>query len=74
MEAKPGDRLRIKGHRVGEMDKEAMILEVRGEEGAPPYLVQWSDDGHEALMYPGSDAVVEHRRPKRAAKHGAHKP
>jgi hypothetical protein len=25
-----------------------------------PYVVRWSDTGHEALVYPGADAFVEH--------------
>lgn len=50
----------IKGHHVGEPDRDAEILEVRGPEGRPPYLVRWSDDGHEGLFFPGPDAVVEH--------------
>ncbi len=58
MHARPGDRLVIKGHRVGEMERYAEILEVRGEHGKPPYLVRW-EDGHEGLIFPGSDAVVE---------------
>lgn len=65
MRAKPGDRLIIKGHRVGATDREAEILEVQGGKGNLRYLVRWSD-GHEAWIYPGSDAVVEHPggRPK----------
>lgn len=58
--AQVGDRLVIKGHHVGEPDRDAEILEVRGEDGGPPYLVRWDDDGHEGLFFPGSDAVVEH--------------
>lgn len=46
MRAKVGDRLVILGHRVGEPERDAKILEVLGERGAPPYRVQWSDDGH----------------------------
>jgi len=68
MQAKPGDRLMIKGHRVGDADKDAEILEVRGEHGQPPYLVRWTDAGHEGLFFPGSDAVIEHRRPRRPPK------
>jgi hypothetical protein len=64
MHAKPGDRLVIKGHHVGDADKDAEIIEVRGEKGGPPYLVKWSDDGHEGLVFPGSDASVESRRSK----------
>lgn len=68
MRAKVGDRLVIKGHKVGNLDKDAEILEVRGEEGSPPYLVRWSEDGHEALVFPGSDAIIEHRRKASAGK------
>ena len=64
MRARPGDRLVIKGHRVGNVGKDAEILEVHGEKGEPPYLVRWSDDGHEGLVFPGSDAIVESRRSK----------
>lgn len=60
MKAKVGDRLVVKGHHAGEPDKDAEILEVRGRDGGPPYLVRWSDDGHEGLLFPGPDALVEH--------------
>jgi hypothetical protein len=59
MRAKVGDRLVILGHRVGEPERDAKILEVRGDHGSPPYLVEWSDDGHVSLLYPGSDAVID---------------
>ena len=60
MKANVGDRLVIKGHHVGEPDRDAEIIEVRGDDGAPPYLVRWADDGHEGLFFPGSDASIEH--------------
>ena len=60
MHAAVGDRLVIKGHHVGDPDREAQIMEVQGEDGGPPYLVRWEDDGHEGLFFPGSDASVEH--------------
>lgn len=60
MRAAVGDRLVIKGHHVGEPDQDAEIIEVRSENGDPPWLVRWSDDGHEGLYFPGSDAAVEH--------------
>jgi len=68
MRAAVGDRLVIKGHHVGEPDRDAEILEVRGPDGAPPYLVRWSDDGHEGLFFPGSDATVEHHPPRAARR------
>lgn len=60
MKASVGDRIIVKGHHVGEAIRDAEILEVRGSDGAPPYFVRWSDDGHEGLFFPGADANVEH--------------
>lgn len=58
LKANPGDALVIIGHRVGEPERDAEILEVKGAEGGPPYLVRWSDDGHVGLVFPGSDARI----------------
>lgn len=60
LRASPGDRLVIHGHHVGEPERDAEILEMLGEDGAPPYLVRWSDDGHVSRFYPSSDAYVSH--------------
>lgn len=57
--AEPGDRLVIRGHHIGEPDRDAEILEVRGAEGGPPFLVRWEDGGRTSLIYPGSDATVQ---------------
>ncbi|MEV0029428.1 DUF1918 domain-containing protein [Nocardia sp. NPDC050793] len=59
MEANVGDRLLVHGHVVGEGDRHGEIVEVRGDGGAPPYVVRFTD-GHESLVYPGPDAVIEH--------------
>jgi hypothetical protein len=61
MKAQVGDTLVIGGHHVGEHGRKAEILEVRGTGGTPPFLVRWTDDGHQALVFPGSDATIEHR-------------
>jgi hypothetical protein len=53
-----GDRLVVRGHRVGDAERDAQVLEVLGEDG--PYRVLWSDDGHESILYPGSDVYIEH--------------
>lgn len=66
MEARIGDHLVVRGHRVGEHDRQAEILEIRGTRGAPPYLVRWSEDGHEGLVFPGADAVIEHPKKGKA--------
>jgi nitroimidazol reductase NimA-like FMN-containing flavoprotein (pyridoxamine 5'-phosphate oxidase superfamily) len=62
MHANAGDRIVVKGHHVGEPDRDAEILEVHGANGTPPYVVRWSDDGHEGLFFPGPDATVQHFR------------
>jgi hypothetical protein len=53
-----GDLVVIHGHRLGEARRIGEILEVLGPVGHERYRVRW-DDGHEALFYPGGDAVVE---------------
>lgn len=60
MRAGVGDRIVIEGHRVGESRRDCEVLEVRGLEGGPPYLVRWGDNGHQALFFPGTDASIEH--------------
>jgi Domain of unknown function (DUF1918) len=60
MKASVGDKIVIKSHYVGEHDRDCVIIEVRGEDGTPPYLVQWEDSDHKTLFFPGSDAVAVH--------------
>jgi hypothetical protein len=57
--ANPGDRAVVRGHHVGEAEQDAEVLEVLGEDGAPPFLVRW-EDGHVSRLYPGSDVYVQH--------------
>ena len=59
MQASVGDKLHVHGRKVGDRDQVAEIVEVRGAAGGPPYLVR-SPDGHESVVFPGPDAVVEH--------------
>ncbi|MEV1176050.1 DUF1918 domain-containing protein [Nonomuraea sp. NPDC049784] len=62
MHASVGDILIVHGHIVGQGDRKGQIIEVRGENGAPPFFVRF-DDGHEELVYPGPDAVVHPPEP-----------
>ena len=55
--AKVGDQLVIESNKVDSPRKVGEILEVQGDDGAPPYVVKWAD-GHEGVMYPGADAHV----------------
>jgi hypothetical protein len=59
MRAIVGDELIVRGRHVGDTDRQGVIMEIHGEDGAPPYLVRWKD-GHESLFTPSSDTFVEH--------------
>lgn len=59
LQARPGDRFIVRGHHLGEPERDGEILEVLGEHGAPPYRVRW-EDGHTSEVFPGSDAYVQH--------------
>jgi hypothetical protein len=63
MKASVGDRIIVLATHLDAPDRDGEVIGVQGADGAPPYLVRWSADGHEALFYPGPDAVVHHRDP-----------
>jgi hypothetical protein len=60
MHANKGDQLLLHGRIVGQHDRMAVIVEVLGFSGEPPYRVRY-DDGHETIVSPGPDSVVQHR-------------
>ena len=60
MRAEVGDKLLIGAHRVGHPLRHGIVREVRGENGEPPYLVEWNDKDHATLFFPGPDCTVEH--------------
>jgi len=60
MQATVGDQLLVHGRIVGQHDRVAEVIEVLGQQGNPPYRVRF-EDGHETLMSPGPDCVVQHR-------------
>ena len=60
MKAVVGDRLVVNATHVDGPVRDGEVIEVRGDQGDPPYVVRWSD-GHEGLYFPGPDAAVRHR-------------
>lgn len=60
MRGNVGDRIVVVPTQVGGKVRDGRIIEVRGEDGGPPYLVEWSADGHRGLYFPGPDGFVEH--------------
>jgi hypothetical protein len=71
MKAHVGDYLVVKGTTTERHEQHAEIIQVRSEDGSPPYVVRWQGSGHEATVYPGPDAVVvsaaEHAEASRRA-------
>ena len=67
MQASVGDRLVVRSHHVGDAGREAVVREIHGQGGKPPYLVRWSD-GHESVFVPSSDTTVEHHPSEQSAK------
>jgi hypothetical protein len=65
MHASVGDRIIVRATYSDRPDRDGEVLEVHGEDGTPPYLVRWADTGHESLVFPGSDAYVQHFSPQR---------
>ncbi|MER5893904.1 MULTISPECIES: DUF1918 domain-containing protein [unclassified Streptomyces] len=63
MEAHAGDRLLMHGRTVGQHDRVADIIEVLGDGGSPPFRLRFKD-GHESIMSPGPDSVVQHTAPE----------
>ena len=60
MQAAVGDLLIISSQHVDGPSRIGVIQEVRGEDGAPPYVVKWEDDERTTFVFPGPDAHVEH--------------
>jgi hypothetical protein len=60
MFAAVGDEVIIRSSSLEGTVRDGEIIEVRGRDGAPPYLIRWSDNGHESLIFPGSDAMIRH--------------
>lgn len=60
MKATVGDEVVVHATHVGDAVRVGEVIEVRGDAGAPPYVVRWSD-GHEGLYFPGPDASVHPR-------------
>jgi Domain of unknown function (DUF1918) len=51
MRAQIGDRIVLGGIHV----RDGEVLEVRGPDGEPPFLVRFEDDEHEVLLFPVRD-------------------
>ena len=59
MQASVGDRIRIHGRVVGAAERVGEVIDVRGSDENPLLVVRY-DDGHEAILSPGSDCEITH--------------
>jgi len=57
MRATTGDRIILAGELVDQPTRTGEVLEARGPDGAPPYVVRW-EDGHTSTMFPGPGSVL----------------
>lgn len=64
MHAQVHDRIVVLSQHQGQPNRDGEIVEVRGQDGRPPYLVRWSDTGHEGLFFPEAGAVVHPAEPE----------
>jgi hypothetical protein len=58
LHARVGDQLVILSSTLGRPVRDGEIIETRGADGSPPFLVRWADDGRTTLVFPGPDARV----------------
>lgn len=58
MHAQVGDHIVLAGEQVDMPTREGEVVEVRGKNGEPPYVMRWSD-GHTGILYPGPGSVLK---------------
>ena len=68
MQAKPGDFLVVASSHLEHPPRVGLIEEVHGEDGGPPYVVRWEEDGRITTVFPGNDAHIE-QHPHDPARH-----
>ncbi len=59
MKGHVGDRIVVRGPHAGDHDRVGTITALRHDDGSPPFVVRWLDDGHEGLLFPGPDTIIQ---------------
>lgn len=61
--AHPGDHVVIPRHGFNQQDRRGLVVDARGDQGGPPWVVRWLDDPHDTphdvIFFPGPDATIE---------------
>ena len=60
VKAAAGDQVVVETSHLMAHRREGKIVEVHDPDGAPPYLVHWTDTDTESLFFPGPDAHIVH--------------
>lgn len=60
MFARVGDRIEVDKTHSAEGRRAGRVVAVRHSDGGPPYEVRWLDDGRQSLIFPGTEARIEH--------------
>jgi Domain of unknown function (DUF1918) len=63
MIAHVGDRLVLNPIPLGDTGPVGVITGIRQDDGAPPYVVDWLNDGRTTMIYPSEEAHVESADP-----------
>jgi hypothetical protein len=56
----PGDLLILKDAKTGAILRDGQILDVRGDDPMPSYIVRWSDSGNVEMYVADESAFVHH--------------
>jgi len=59
MKAQVGDQVLVASAQAGVPARSGTIVELRHPDGTPPYVVRWSDTGHEGVYFPRHDGPIE---------------
>jgi len=59
MKAQVGDQVVVASAQTGAPARTGTIVELRHPDGTPPYVVRWSDTGHEGVYFPRHDGRIE---------------
>ncbi|HEY5187360.1 MAG TPA: DUF1918 domain-containing protein [Actinomycetes bacterium] len=62
MQAQVGDKIHVPSRTVGTHERCGRIVEVRGRNGEPPYVVRWDNEDGDRLFIPSGGVVVEPAR------------
>lgn len=65
MHARVGDKIVVDARHTGDRARKGEIVAILGAGEAAHYRVRWAD-GHESVLFPGSDTRVEHPEASRS--------